>query len=70
MKSDSLVILMAASTLVRDGSRQAAALGLGLLERRRRWLRRERNLDEVRALDAGRLDDIGLSEAARARMVG
>ena len=70
MKSDSLVILMTASTLLRQGSRQATALGLELLERRRRWLRRERNLAELRALDAGRLDDIGLSEPARAQMVG
>jgi uncharacterized protein YjiS (DUF1127 family) len=32
--------------------------------------RRRRNLAELRALDSGRLQDIGLSEAARARMVG
>jgi uncharacterized protein YjiS (DUF1127 family) len=30
--------------------------------------RRRRNLAELRALDSGRLQDIGLSEAARARM--
>jgi len=70
MKSNSLVILMTVSTVLRHGSHQATALGLGLLERVRRSRRRERNLAELRALDAGRLDDIGLSAAARARMVG
>ena len=42
----------------------------GLLALMRHRSRRRRNLAELRALDACRLQDIGLSEAARARMTG
>ena len=42
----------------------------GLLAMVRHRSRRRRNLAELRALDAGRLQDIGLSEAARAQMIG
>jgi uncharacterized protein YjiS (DUF1127 family) len=41
-----------------------------LLEIVRHRARRRKNLAELRALDACRLEDIGLSAAARARMVG
>ena len=42
----------------------------GLLELVRHRSRRRRNLAELRALDACRLQDIGLSEAARSQMTG
>ena len=41
-----------------------------LLEIVRHRARRRRNLAELRALDTCRLEDIGLSAAARARMIG
>lgn len=61
---------MTTPTTVWNGEHRATTLGLGLLERVRRRVRRKRNLAELRALDAGRLEDIGLSEEARARIVG
>ena len=39
-----------------------------LLERLRRQARRDQNLAELMALDSDRLQDIGLSERARARI--
>lgn len=42
----------------------------GLLAMVRHRARRRKNLAELRALDACRLADIGLSAAARSRMVG
>lgn len=42
--------------------------GLELAKRVRRRGQRERNLAELKALDAGGLADIGPSEAARARI--
>ncbi len=53
-----------------NGPARASRPGHGLLEMVRHRSRRRRNLAELRALDSGRLQDIGLSEAARARMVG
>ena len=54
--------------------RNAAFLGLkpshGLLAMVRHRSRRRRNLAELQALDSCRLQDIGLSEAGRARIVG
>jgi uncharacterized protein YjiS (DUF1127 family) len=44
--------------------------GVGLIGLVRLRIRRRRNLAELRALDAGRLEDIGLSEATRARITG
>ena len=41
-----------------------------LLEIVRHRARRRKNLAELRALDACRLEDIGLSATARARMIG
>lgn len=41
----------------------------GLLEAVRHRARRRKNLAELRALDMCRLEDIGLSAAARARMI-
>jgi len=41
-----------------------------LLEIVRHRVRRRKNLAELRALDACRLEDIGLSESGRARIVG
>ena len=70
MKSESFEILLAASAVLRQGSRLTTGLGFGLLEWRHRRARRQRNLAELRALDAGRLADIGLSEEARARIAG
>lgn len=70
MKSESFMVLFAASTMVRHGAQRGTDLGLEVLERLRRHRRRDRNLAELRALDAARLADIGLSAAARARMVG
>ena len=42
----------------------------GLLEAVRHRARRRKNLAELRALDACRLEDIGLSPVARSRMLG
>lgn len=42
----------------------------GLLEAVRHRARRRKNLAELRALDACRLEDIGLSVASRSRMLG
>ncbi len=53
-----------------NGRSRATKSGLGLLQRVRLRVRRRRNLAELRALDACRLADIGLSEEARARLVG
>ena len=45
-------------------------VGNGIVERVRHRSRRRRNLAELRALDGFRLEDIGLSAADRARIVG
>jgi uncharacterized protein YjiS (DUF1127 family) len=60
------------ATLAKNGNgwSRATKSGLGLLQRVRLRVRRRRNLAELRGLDAGRLEDIGLSEEARARLVG
>ena len=61
---------MAARMKIRNGQLQAAKPGHGLLEMVRHKSRRRRNLAELRALDTCRLQDIGLSEQARARIIG
>ncbi len=52
---------------------RASAVGAKLFRRLRHWqhgrTRRSRNLAELRTLDADRLQDIGLSPDARARML-
>ena len=53
-----------------NGRGRAMPLGRELLQRIRIRVRRQRNLAELRALDAERLQDIGLSEWARARLTG
>lgn len=65
-----LQYLVAAMTVVRDGVRWESNLGPELLKWVRRRRRRKRNLAELRALDGGRLADIGLNESTRARIVG
>ena len=61
---------MAARMKVRNGQLRAARPGHGLLEKVRHKTRRRRNLAELRALDTCRLQDIGLSAQARARIIG
>ena len=61
---------MTIRTKIRNGQIRAARPGHGLLEMVRHRSRRRRNLAELRALDSCRLEDIGLSEAARARLTG
>ena len=62
--------LVAAMTVVRDGVRWESNLGAELLKWARQRRQRERNLAELRALDVGRLADIGLNESTRAQIVG
>ena len=57
---------MATLMKVRNGQVRATRPGHGLLEMVRHRSRRRRNLAELRALDSCRLQDIGLSEQARA----
>ncbi len=61
---------MAPRMKVKNERLPATKPGHGLLEMVRRRSRRRRNLTELRALDACRLQDIGLSEQARARIIG
>ena len=61
---------MAARMKIRNEQLRAARPGHGLLEMVRHRSRRRRNLAELRALDTCRLQDIGLSEQARARIIG
>ncbi len=61
---------MVARMKIRNGQLRAARPGHGLLEMVRHKSRRRRNLAELRALDTCRLQDIGLSEKARARIIG
>ncbi len=61
---------MTARMKIRNEQRRATRPGHGLLEMVRQRSRRRRNLTELRALDACRLQDIGLSEQARARIIG
>ncbi len=61
---------MVARTKIRNGQLRAARPGHGLLEMVRHKSRRRRNLAELRALDTCRLQDIGLSAQARARIIG
>ncbi len=61
---------MTVRTKSRNGRPQAPKPGLGLLAMVRHRARRRRTLAELRALDGGRLADIGLSQEARARIVG
>ncbi len=61
---------MATPTKLRSAARPGIKTGHGLLEMVRHRSRRRKNLAELRALDTCRLRDIGLSEAARTRMVG
>jgi len=60
---------MATRMKIRNGQMRATRPGHGLLEMVRHRTRRKKNLAELRALDACRLEDIGLSEAARARII-
>lgn len=69
MKSNSIVPVVPRRNAAK-GSRGGHALARGLLEPLHRRARRNRNLAELRALDACRLADIGLSEEARGRIVG
>ena len=61
---------MATRMKIRNGERPGIRPGHGLLEMVRHRSRRRRNLAELRALDSCRLQDIGLSEAARAQIIG
>lgn len=61
---------MATRTKSPNAVRSGTTVGQGLLERVRHRARRRKNLAELRDLDCSRLRDIGLSEAARDRMVG
>ncbi len=61
---------MAPRMKVKNERLPATKPGHGLLEMVRHRSRRRRNLTELRALDACRLQDIGLSEQARARIIG
>ncbi|MDX1575340.1 MAG: hypothetical protein R3285_04045 [Kiloniellales bacterium] len=61
---------MATCTKDRNRLRSGTKGGHGLLELVRHRSRRLKNLAELRALDSARLQDIGLSEEARARIVG
>jgi hypothetical protein len=61
---------MAARMNVRNGQLHLTKPGHGLLEMLRYGTRRRRNLAELRALDSCRLQDIGLSAQARARIIG
>ena len=61
---------MATLMTARSGRARAIPFGQGLLQRIRFRARRQRNLAELRALDAERLEDIGLNEWARARITG
>lgn len=61
---------MATRMKVMNGRLPRARPGHGLLEMVRHRTRRRRNLAELRALDACRLQDIGLSEQARSRIIG
>ncbi len=61
---------MVARMKIRNGQLRAARPGHGLLEMVRHKSRRRRNLAELRALDTCRLQDIGLSAQARARIIG
>ena len=54
----------------RGAGRPKITVGNGVLGMMRHLSRRKRNLAELRSLDSCRLQDIGLSEAARARIVG
>ena len=65
-----LQYLVAAMTVVRNGDRWESNLGAELLKWARQRRQRERNLAELRALDVGRLADIGLKESTRAQIVG
>lgn len=58
------------ATLKTASSGRAIPLGRVLLQRIRVRTRRQRNLAELRALDAERLADIGLSAWARSRITG
>ncbi len=58
------------ATLKTASSGRAIPLGRALLQRIRVRTRRQRNLAELRALDAERLADIGLSAWARSRITG
>jgi uncharacterized protein YjiS (DUF1127 family) len=49
---------------------RVARPALALIEVARHSRRRDRNLAELRALDGVRLDDIGLTRQARARILG
>ena len=61
---------MAARIKIRNGQLHLTRPGHGLLEMLRHGARRRRNLAELRALDTCRLQDIGLSAQARARIIG
>lgn len=61
---------MATLMKVRNGQLRATGADHGLLEMVRHRSRRRRNLAELRALDTCRLQDIGLSEEAWARIIG
>jgi uncharacterized protein YjiS (DUF1127 family) len=61
---------MTTSTNLPNGHCHLPRPGVGLISLVRLRIRRRRNLAELRALDAGRLEDIGLSEATRARITG
>ena len=61
---------MATRMKIRNEEHPGIRAGHGLLEAMRHRSRRRRNLAELRSLDSCRLQDIGLSEAARARIVG
>jgi uncharacterized protein YjiS (DUF1127 family) len=61
---------MATRMKILNGRLRTARPGPGLLALVHYRSRRRRNLAELRALDACRLQDIGLSEQGRARIVG
>ncbi len=61
---------MTARMKIRNERLRATRPGHGLLEMVRHGARRRRNLAELRALDTCRLQDIGLSAQARARIIG
>jgi uncharacterized protein YjiS (DUF1127 family) len=64
------VLEMAARMKIPNEQLRATRPGHGLLEMLRHKSRRRRNLAELRALDMCRLQDIGLSAQARARIIG